>query len=121
PRDPRVPSTALFRSQGATGREGPGREASLRRYQPDQVRRVCLNRRAGTPASGRIVARSDSRVCFGWALTRERRCPCPPPERFESSVRGTAFPATLHATRSLRRLVAGASLRAWGTRCRVRW
>src|SRR5690606_16729302 len=64
---------------------------------------------------------SDSRVCFGWALTRERRCPCPPPERFESSVRGTAFPATLHATRSLRRLVAGASLRAWGTRCRVRW
>src|SRR5690606_20716105 len=32
----------------------------------------------------------------GGALTRERGCPCPPPERFESSVRGTPFPATLH-------------------------
>src|SRR5690606_3873736 len=39
---------------------------------------------------------------FGWALPRERRGPCPPPERFESSARGPAFPATLRVTRSLR-------------------
>src|SRR5690606_35087800 len=42
-----------------------------------------------------FVAALRTRLGFGVALTRERRCPCPPPERFESSARGTAFPATL--------------------------
>src|SRR5690606_33525521 len=32
---------------------------------------------------------------FGWALSRERRCPCLRRRRFDSSVRGTAFPAPL--------------------------
>src|SRR5690606_40685138 len=52
------------------------------------------------------------RLGFGLALSRGRRCPCPPPERFQSSVRGTAFPATLPGTRSLRLLVAEHALLA---------
>src|SRR5690606_39991445 len=57
----------------------------------------------------------------GLALARERRCPCPPPERFESSARGTAFPAPLRG-RSKAAASCGRrhATRLW-TRYRVGW
>src|SRR5690606_31467294 len=44
---------------------------------------------------GAALAPRPSVSGFGCALSRERECPCPPPERFESSASAPPFRATL--------------------------